>query len=139
MLAWMIFGEAFAPWQAAGFVMLLAGIYLAAIGEAPTLKIDWSAMMVKRLRGMVLLWLFVASFGVSAVEIVAAEFGVFDASDPKRVVFEQTQVIPHREGQRYGWMIEFARREAFGQCAQVSAARQSHVGVPWPRPMGHAW
>ena len=33
MLAWMIFGEAFAPWQAAGFVMLLAGIYLAAIGE----------------------------------------------------------------------------------------------------------
>ena len=62
--------------------------------------------MVKRLRGMVLLWLFVASFGVSAVEIVAAEFGVFDASDPKRVVFEQTQVIPHREGQRYGWMIE---------------------------------
>ena len=62
--------------------------------------------MVKRLRGMVLLWLFVASFGVSAVEIVAAEFGVFDASDPKRVVLEQTQVIPHREGQRYGWMIE---------------------------------
>ena len=39
--------------------------------------------MVKRLRGMVLLWLFVASFGVSAVEIVAAEFGVFDVSDPK--------------------------------------------------------
>ena len=62
--------------------------------------------MVKRLRGVVLLWLLVASFGVSAVEIVAAEFGVFDASDPKRVVFEQTQVIPHREGQRYGWMIE---------------------------------
>ena len=62
--------------------------------------------MVKRLRGGVLLWLLVASFGVAAVEIVAAEFGVFDASDPKRVVFEQTQVIPHREGQRYGWMIE---------------------------------
>ena len=61
--------------------------------------------MVKRLRGMVLLWLLVASFGVAAAEIVAAEFGVFDASDPKRVVFEQTQVIPHREGQRYGWMI----------------------------------
>ena len=62
--------------------------------------------MVKRLRGVVLLWLLVASFGVAAAEIVAAEFGVFDASDPKRVVFEQTQVIPHREGQRYGWMIE---------------------------------
>ena len=36
MLAWMIFGEAFAPWQAAGFVMLLAGIYLAAVGEGRT-------------------------------------------------------------------------------------------------------
>ena len=62
--------------------------------------------MAKRLRGLVFLWLVIASFGVSAAEIVAAEFGVFDASDPQRVVFEQTQVIPHREGQRYGWMIE---------------------------------
>jgi len=62
--------------------------------------------MVKRLRGLVFLWLFAASFGVSAVEVVSAEFGVFDASDPQRVVFEQTRVVPHREGQRYGWMIE---------------------------------
>ena len=62
--------------------------------------------MAKRLRGLVFLWLLIASFGVSAAEIVAAEFGVFDASDPQRVVFEQTRVIPHREGQRYGWMIE---------------------------------
>ena len=62
--------------------------------------------MVKRLRARVLLWLLSASFGVSAVEIVAAEFGVFDASDPNRVVFAQTQVMRHREGQRYGWMIE---------------------------------
>ena len=62
--------------------------------------------MVKRLRGLVFLWLFAASFGVSAVEVVSAEFGVFDASNPQRVVFEQTRVVPHREGQRYGWMIE---------------------------------
>ena len=33
VLAWMFFGESFAPLQAAGFVMLLAGIYLAAVGE----------------------------------------------------------------------------------------------------------
>ena len=32
-MAWLFFGESFAPLQAAGFVMLLAGIYLAAIGE----------------------------------------------------------------------------------------------------------
>ena len=62
--------------------------------------------MVKRLRGMVFLWLLAASFSVSAVEIISAEFGVFDASDPQRVVFEPTRVIPHREGQRYGWMVE---------------------------------
>ena len=62
--------------------------------------------MVKRLRLFVFLWLFAVSFSVSAVEVVAAEFGVFDASDPQRVVFEPTRVIPHREGQRYGWMIE---------------------------------
>lgn len=32
-LAWIIFGESFAPLQAAGFVLLLGGIYLAARGE----------------------------------------------------------------------------------------------------------
>lgn len=62
--------------------------------------------MVKRLRLFVFLGLFTASYGVWAVEVVAAEFGVFDASDPLRVVFEPTRVIPHRDGQRYGWMIE---------------------------------
>ena len=62
--------------------------------------------MLKRLRLFVFLWLFAVSFSVSAVEVVAAEFGIFDASDPQRVVFEPTRVIPHREGQRYGWMIE---------------------------------
>ncbi len=33
VLAWIFFGESFASLQAAGFVMLLAGIYLAAVGE----------------------------------------------------------------------------------------------------------
>ena len=33
LLAWLFFGESFAPAQAAGFVLLLAGIYLAAVGE----------------------------------------------------------------------------------------------------------
>ena len=40
------------------------------------------------------------------VEIILSEFGVFDATDPQQVVFEATQTIPHREGVRYGWMIE---------------------------------
>ena len=33
LLAWLIFGERFAPLQLAGFAMLLAGIYLASRGE----------------------------------------------------------------------------------------------------------
>ena len=32
-LAWLIFGDSFAPLQATGFVLLLGGIYLAARGE----------------------------------------------------------------------------------------------------------
>jgi drug/metabolite transporter (DMT)-like permease len=33
LLAWLFFGESFAPVQAAGFLLLLGGIYLAAVGE----------------------------------------------------------------------------------------------------------
>jgi len=61
---------------------------------------------MKRLCQFFFLVLSAVAFKASAVEVVSAEFGVFDASDPQRVVFEQTRVIPHREGQRYGWMIE---------------------------------
>lgn len=57
-------------------------------------------------------WLLLAVLLVSlsarvfALEVVTAEFGIFDASDPQRVVFEPSRVVPHKEGQRYGWMIE---------------------------------
>lgn len=40
------------------------------------------------------------------VEIVSAEFGIFDASNPRELVFELTSVVPYRTGQRYGWIIE---------------------------------
>lgn len=40
------------------------------------------------------------------VKIVGAEFGLFDASNPRQVVFEPGTVVPHRVGQRYGWVIE---------------------------------
>jgi hypothetical protein len=42
----------------------------------------------------------------AGVEIVGAEFGLFDASDPRAIVFEPASVVPHKEGQRYGWIIE---------------------------------
>jgi hypothetical protein len=66
--------------------------------------------MMKHSWFFVLACLFSTSADVLALEIVSAEFGVFDAGDPLRVVFSPTDVVPHREGQRYGWMIEL--REA---------------------------
>jgi hypothetical protein len=53
-----------------------------------------------------LAWLLLAGAKALAFELVAAEFGLFDASDPQRVVFSPADVVPCREGQRYGWMIE---------------------------------
>ena len=40
------------------------------------------------------------------VEIVSAEFGLFDSSRPGELVFEPAAVVPHKIGQRYGWVIE---------------------------------
>ena len=40
------------------------------------------------------------------VEVISAEFGTFDASDSRELAFEPTRVVPHRAGQRYGWVIE---------------------------------
>jgi hypothetical protein len=40
------------------------------------------------------------------VDIVRAEFGLFDASNPREIVFEPSALVPHRVGQRYGWIIE---------------------------------
>lgn len=43
---------------------------------------------------------------VEAVQVLSAEFGIFDASTPGELAFEVTDVVPHRLGQRYGWVIE---------------------------------
>lgn len=40
------------------------------------------------------------------VQIGAADFGLFDASTPDELNFEQSKVVPRRVGQRYGWVIE---------------------------------
>ena len=55
------------------------------------------------------IWLSGAAFAAPPdipVTIVGAEFGIFDASNPKEIVFQPTAVVPHVEGQRYGWAIE---------------------------------
>ena len=45
------------------------------------------------------------------VEIVSAEFGLFNASNPDELVFTPADVVPHRQGQRYGWIIEVRSRQ----------------------------
>lgn len=66
-------------------------------------------MMRRQLLGLLLYGLSLAAFAAPVagpVAIVGAEFGTFDASDPRETVFQPTNVVPHREGQRYGWVIE---------------------------------
>lgn len=41
----------------------------------------------------------------AAVEVVSTEFGIFDDSVKDELAFEATAVVPHRVGQRYGWVI----------------------------------
>ena len=43
---------------------------------------------------------------VKKLEIISAEFGVFYTSDAGEQVFEPSGVVPHKVGQRYGWVIE---------------------------------
>ena len=42
----------------------------------------------------------------ASLVIVSAEFGLFDATNPKEPLFTPSQLVPHRENQRYGWVIE---------------------------------
>ena len=59
------------------------------------------------MRGALWLLLSGAAGAMAApVEIVRAEFGIFDVSNPRETLFEPTRVIPHKEGVRYGWVIE---------------------------------
>lgn len=47
----------------------------------------------------------------SSLEIVDAEFGIFDASHPPEIRFLQTLTVPHRVGLRYGWIIDLNTRQ----------------------------
>lgn len=63
--------------------------------------------MMHRLYVVLILLVFTAALAqAQSVEIRNAEFGIFDASNPRELVFEPTLVVPHAPGQRYGWIIE---------------------------------
>ncbi|MBK7425369.1 MAG: hypothetical protein IPJ48_21085 [Propionivibrio sp.] len=65
------------------------------------------------------------------VEIISAEFGLFDASNPEELIFEPGDVVPHKVGQRYGWIIEVktARR--------TLSVREEYL-LPGPPSAGNA-
>ena len=42
----------------------------------------------------------------AGVEIVGAEFGIFEETSGKEILFQPTAVVPLAVGQRYGWIIE---------------------------------
>ena len=65
----------------------------------------------------------------AAVEIVHAEFGTFDASSPDDLVFTPGNVVPHREGQRYGWVIELRGGK------RSVAVREEYVQGSAPAPI----
>lgn len=44
------------------------------------------------------------------IEILAAEFGLFEDSRPGELDLVPTTVVPRKQGQRYGWVIELRTR-----------------------------
>jgi hypothetical protein len=67
-----------------------------------------------------------------AVEIVRAEFGLFDARDPKETVFTETSVVPRRKDQRYGWIIEVRTRK------RSLSVREEYLLPPSEKPASEA-
>ncbi|WP_301101773.1 hypothetical protein [Propionivibrio sp.] len=58
---------------------------------------------------LIVVFMAVAATPLSAqtpVAVLQAEFGLFDASNPRELRFEPANVVPHKVGQRYGWIIE---------------------------------
>lgn len=64
-----------------------------------------------------------------AVDIISAEFGTFDASNADELVFEPGAVVPHRAGQRYGWVIELRTKKR-----SLSVSEEYLLPAAKPRP-----
>lgn len=62
--------------------------------------------MMRRIAVAGLLFFIAVSTQAQSVTILGAEFGIFDSGKPGELVFEPTLVVPHQQGQRYGWTIE---------------------------------
>lgn len=108
-------------------------------------------MQTRRWRGggfflSLLLWLavgFAAAAEPARITVTRADFGIFEADQSGELAFMPSAVVPHREGQRYGWIIELqgarrtvAVREEYLTPAKISpddAAVRSGMLTPLPR------
>ncbi|MFC5302761.1 hypothetical protein [Azospira restricta] len=52
-----------------------------------------------------------AATAAPAVEILAAEFGLFAEGQGDEIVFQPAAVVPRAVGQRYGWIIELRTKK----------------------------
>ncbi len=65
------------------------------------------------------------------VEIVGAEFGLFEAGRGDETVFQPARLVPRAVGQRYGWIIEVRTKK------RSLAVREEYVlpeAAPAPAP-----
>ena len=79
------------------------------------------------------------------IKVVSAEFGTFDSSKPDEIGFLPTRVVPHRVGQRYGWVIDLGERRRSvsvreeyivpnkAAVKQTSDDRGLHIDIPMER------
>lgn len=52
-----------------------------------------------------------AALAAPDVEIVSAEFGLFEEGKGNEIVFQPAAVVPRAVGQRYGWIIELRTKK----------------------------
>lgn len=81
----------------------------------------------------------------TGIKVVSAEFGTFDNAKADEIGFLPTRVVPHRVGQRYGWVIDLgARRRSVSvreeyivpnpaEVKQTSDDSGTHISIPMER------
>lgn len=62
--------------------------------------------MIRKAAALACLLAAAGAAAAPEVEIVSAEFGLFEAGRGDETVFQPATVVPHAVGQRYGWIIE---------------------------------
>ncbi len=62
--------------------------------------------MIRALLTLACLLAGTAAIAAPAVEIVTAEFGLFEEGKDNEILFQPSSVVPRAVGQRYGWIIQ---------------------------------